>query len=144
MKLTREITGAINRRAYALAQEAMQTFAATMKAEAERGALRVEDVAGWVPIDRKVNEFGLIVPTPEELCEAAENVRRAAEKVSDSLELAPGGDTYVWNGSTNDLDWLREAIDCFHGLHFRLPAEAALKPGRADPGFDATDHLAGF
>lgn len=43
----------------------------------------------------------------------AEELRRTASEVSRNLVSNPGGDTFVYVGSMNDVEWMREAIEAF-------------------------------
>ena len=38
-------------------------------------------------------------------------LRAAAQIILSGLKLTPGGDAYTFEGSTNDVDWLREAVE---------------------------------
>lgn len=49
IKLTREITSAINRRAYALSQQAMKRWADDLKAAIQAGDLTFDEIDAWQP-----------------------------------------------------------------------------------------------
>jgi hypothetical protein len=47
----------------------------------------------------------------------AEELRCAARAVTNDMRLLPGGDAYEYRGSTNDVEWLIEALNALE--HFQ-------------------------
>lgn len=54
--------------------------------------------------------------TPAELIRALDEVRTWAKIVIDDMRESPGGDCITYEGSMNDVESLREAIDAAEGL----------------------------
>lgn len=55
-------------------------------------------------------------PTNQELLDAYDEVRRCAGEVSRKFKDTVGGDQYVYVGSMNTVDDLREALETVEGM----------------------------
>mgnify|MGYP000004935766 FL=1 len=53
------------------------------------------------------------------ILKSLECVREAAQEVADNMKASPAGDEYKFEGSTNDIDELREALEEYTGLIIR-------------------------
>ena len=55
------------------------------------------------------------VASPEKLLDLALSMKAAIRVVTGEMRLSPGEDEYVYNGSTNDVDWLKETVEALEG-----------------------------
>lgn len=151
MKISREIRSAINKRAARLASEAGANYVRAMLEEFAPSpglAWSVDDVSDWVPDDARLSEM------------AADG--RLQIKCGECGEFTPlnevvgeigGACVHCYQASPL---WARpKAADVCGNCASPLPAGCGGRRGdatncalrkreSADPGFDATDHLAGF
>jgi hypothetical protein len=63
---------------------------------------------------------GFITPTNDELLDHLDAIRLWAEEVCDELKETPSGDAIEYRGSMNNVELLREAIDHYNGLFYRV------------------------
>lgn len=162
MKISREMRSAINKRAARLASEAGANYVRAMLAEFEPsqfGTACVDDVADWVPDDTRLSEMasdgrlqikcgecGEFTPLNEVVgeiggacvhCYTASPLWASPKRADVCARCGRQlPDANTWQHGEADAE-ITQCPQC--GM--ALPTD---KPGEADSGFDATDHLAGF
>jgi hypothetical protein len=57
----------------------------------------------------------------ERLFDLLNELKAATKAVISNLKLTPGGDAYTYEGSTNDIDWLRESAEAWE--HYQHEVE---------------------
>lgn len=138
MKVSREVKSEINRRAYFIAQAAMRRWAAQMHAAIEADKLAPDDLGAWWPEEIQPGQGAgagsrrLVSVGPADVCGNCDT----------ALPEGCGG---RFKGDMSCE--LRK-----RGLAPRFGSDASFSDmsppyrntGTADPGFDATDRLAGF
>lgn len=62
----------------------------------------LKDAARWVKTRDPVRALAL-----------ADNMRSAAAAVMSDMKISPGGDEYVYGGSMNHVEWLKDAAEEF-------------------------------
>ena len=60
-----------------------------------------------------------------QLLDLALELKAAAKTVSNKFSQSPGGDCYTYNGSMNDVEWLREALSNFEWFYTKVARTVA-------------------
>ena len=121
MKVTRQIKAAINRRANEVVRQLLPVLVARLQTQIEVEEMGVGDIEDW---------------WPDELEPVLCNWRAEARLNGAPADVCANCDCPMPDGCEGTF---RDEASC------RWAKESAhLRPRGADPGFDATDHLAGF
>ena len=56
----------------------------------------------------------------EKMFDLLDGLKAAARAVLVGMKSSPGGDAYAYNGSTSDVDWLREAAEDWDNYQMEL------------------------
>ena len=79
-------------------------------------------------INRPKPDPNFVTPTDAELLDGLDEVRLWARAISDKMKPTPGGDAYEYRGGMNEVEHLREAIDQYEGLFFRVKPTVGARP----------------
>lgn len=138
MKVSREVKSEINRRAYSIAQAAMRRWAAQMQAAIEADKLKPDDLGAWWPAELQPGHGGdhfgsrrLVSVGPADVCGNCDT----------ALPEGCGGQ---FRGDVSCELRKRGLLSTNPRGKVAAPRPWPVAPGDSDPGFDATDHLAGF
>jgi len=138
MKVTRKAKSAINRRANFVAAALRNAFSARMQAAAESGDIDDDGIEEWWPaeFDTTRDRDGQVMASP------AGNAVDVCGACDAALPEGCGGQ---FRGDMSCERRKRGLVNLQGvGDAFADVSPPYRKPGKADPGFDATDHLAGF
>lgn len=56
----------------------------------------------------------------ERMFDLLDNLKAAAHALLADMRLSPGGDEYVYGGSTSHVDWLRETAAAWEGYQMEM------------------------
>lgn len=57
---------------------------------------------------------------PERMFLLLDDLKAAANYVTGEMKLSPGGDEYVYSGTTTNVDWLRDAAQAWEDYQMEM------------------------